>query len=411
MTLFQSFKKMFRNDEQGKKYNVILITLDAMRLDKISVCPEFAKLTQQGYFMNNMITAAPYTIGSMHSILSGLYPSTNGVNAYYNMFKFRKDRCKTLTEYFKEAGYYTVADVVNKNIIPNQGFEQVLVHDQDKGNLLQRHTDIISKAAKKKNFFIYFQYSHIHNQLVDNIAKKYDDFSEDYFNNPQFNLERYEQYVKESNYYVKNIMEHIRSLGLDKNTIVVFHADHGSSTGEKKGEKMYGCFLYDYTIKIFCLFLTPTRQTAKITLQTRTIDMMPTIMEMVNIPADAAFEPLQGNSLLPMFQGQEREERSAFCETGGLYGPWPSPEAHNVFCIRKENKKIIYNHATKKWEFYDLLADVQENKNLVLVKGSKHKKEIEEYKLWLREEMERNGIGFEKEMKSAEKKTLDRVKS
>src|SRR3989344_672150 len=315
MTLFQSFKKMFRNDEQGKKYNVILITLDAMRLDKISVCPEFAKLTQQGYFMNNMITAAPYTIGSMHSILSGLYPSTNGVNAYYNMFKFRKDRCKTLTEYFKEAGYYTVADVVNKNIIPNQGFEQVLVHDQDKGNLLQRHTDIISKAAKKKNFFIYFQYSHIHNQLVDNIAKKYDDFSEDYFNNPQLNLERYEQYVKESNYYVKNIIEHIRLLGLDKNTIVVFHADHGSSMGEKKGEKMYGCFLYDYTIKIFCLFLTPTQQTAKITLQTRTIDMMPTIMEMVNIPADAAFEPLQGKSLLPMFQGQEREERSAFCET------------------------------------------------------------------------------------------------
>ena len=158
---------------------------------------------------------------------------------------------------------------------------------------------------------------------------------------------------------------------------------------------MYGCFLYDYTIKIFCLFLTPTRQTAKITLQTRTIDMMPTIMEMVNIPADAAFEPLQGKSLLPMFQGQEKEERPAFCETGGLYGPWPSPEAHNVFCVRKENKKIIYNHATKKWEFYDLMADLQENNNLILVKDSKKKKEIEEYKLLLQKEMERNGIEVE----------------
>lgn len=410
MKIFPSFRKLFHDDDRKKKYNVILITLDAMRLDKISVCPEFAKLTKQGYFMDNMITAAPYTIGSMHSILSGLYPSTNGVNAYYNMFKFKKQKCKTLTEYFKEAGYYTVADVVNNKIIPNQGFEEVLVHDKDKGNLLQRHTEIITKAAKKKNFFIYFQYSHIHNQLVDNIAKKYDDFSEDYFNNPQSNLERYEQYVKESNYYVKKIMEHIRSLGLDKNTIVVFHADHGSSMGEKKGEKMYGCFLYDYTIRIFCLFLTPPAIAKHISLQTRTIDMMPTILEMVNIQADAAFEPLQGKSLVPMFEGKETNERPAFSETGGLYGPWPSPEAHNVFCVRQENQKIIYNQPTKQWEFYDLLADPQENDNLILAKGSKNKKEIEEFKLLLQKEMERNGIGFEKEMKSAENKTIHSIK-
>ncbi len=405
MSLLNHVKKIFTSGKKENRPNVILITLDALRLDKISVCPEFAKLTQQGYFLDNMITAAPYTIASMHSILSGLYPSTNGVNAYYNMFKFRKERCKTLAEYFREAGYYTVADVVNKKIIPNQGFAEVLVHDQDKGNLLQRHAEIITKAAQKKNFFIYFQYSHIHNQLVDNIAKKYDDFSEDYFNDPQSNLERYEQYVKESNYYVKKIMGHIRTLGLDKNTIVVFHADHGSSMGEKKGEKMYGCFLYDYTIRIFCLFLTPTATAKHISLQTRTIDMMPTILEMVDIQADTASEPLQGKSLVPIFEGKETQERPAFSETGGLYGPWPSPEAPNVFGVRWKGQKIIYNQPTKQWEFYDLITDPHENNNLILAKSSKKKKEIEEYQIMLKKEMEKNGIGFEKETKSAENQT------
>ena len=37
------------------------------------------------------------------------------------------------------------------------------------------------------------------------------------------------------------------------------------------------------------------------------------------------------------------ENRDVFIETGGLYGPWPSPKKHNVFCIKSNNKKLIYN--------------------------------------------------------------------
>lgn len=381
-----------------KKHNVILITLDALRLDKLSWCPEFSQLITQGLFCDNMITSAPYTTGAMHSILSGLYPSTNGVNAYYNMFKFRKERCKTLAEYFESEGYHTIADVVNKNIIPNQGFKEVFVHDKDKGNLLKRHADIISAAAKRKNFFIYFQYSHIHNQLVDNIAKKYDDFSEDYFNNPHLNTARYEQYVQESNYYVKRIMQHLQDLRLRENTIIIFHADHGSSVGEKKGEKMYGCFVYDYTIKTFCLFLTPEQRKGRVSLQTRSIDLMPTILELAGIAADASYMLLQGKSLIPLFNGGEQEERLAFCETGGLYGPWPSPEAHNLFCVRWKNRKIIYNKTTTEWEFYDLDKDPKETNNLF---KSGHA-EISEYLPLLKKEMEKNGVSFGTEKKLVE---------
>jgi len=383
---FQEF--LHRRDKQG--YNVVLITLDALRGDKISLCPEFAQLTTQGIFMSNMITSAPYTLAAMHSIFSGLYPATNGVNAYYNMFKFRKDRCKTMTEYFREAGYYTIADVVNKNIIPSQGFEKVSVHDNDKGNLLKRQSEIISEAAKKRNFFVYFQYSHIHNQLVDNVAKNFDDFSEEYFNNLQRNRERYGQYVKESNYYVKHIMAHMQSLGLRENTIIIFHADHGSSVGEKKGEKMYGSFTYDYTIKTFCLILTPQRKTAQIAQQTRCIDIMPTILELTGLKPGEAYEPLQGKSLLPLTDAKEKEERLAFCETGGLYGPWPSPGAHNVFCVRKGNKKIIFKKATQEWEFYDLNTDPQETKNLIRESFP----EIGEYKALLTREMESKNIDW-----------------
>jgi len=58
------------------------------------------------------------------------------------------------------------------------------------------------------------------------------------------------------------------------------------------------------------------------------------------------------------------ENRDVFIETGGLYGPWPSPKKHNVFCIKSNNKKLIYNDIPESWEFYDLLNDSSEQENI-----------------------------------------------
>ena len=57
-------------------------------------------------------------------------------------------------------------------------------------------------------------------------------------------------------------------------------------------------------------------------------------------------------------------DREVFAETGGLYGPWPSPEKHNVFCIKHEQKKLIYNDTPETWEFYDLQIDPNELDNI-----------------------------------------------
>ena len=46
-----------------------------------------------------------------------------------------------------------------------------------------------------------------------------------------------------------------------------------------------------------------------------------------------------------------------------MYGPWPSPEKHNVFCVRTKNKKLIYNDTPQTWEFYNLINDPFEHDN------------------------------------------------
>ena len=51
-------------------------------------------------------------------------------------------------------------------------------------------------------------------------------------------------------------------------------------------------------------------------------------------------------------KNNKAKNREVFVETGGLYGPWPSPHKHNVFCIKFDNGKLIYNDTPQTWEFY-----------------------------------------------------------
>lgn len=348
---------------KNEKFNIIMVVLDGLRNDRVHLCPHLLDILKKGYFFSNMITAAPYTLASFHSILSGLYPSKHGVNSYFNMFKFKKDSCKTLAQYLHDVGCYTLTDIFEDRLIPSQGYDTISLHDEYKDDLIKHHKSIINKVTKK-NFFLFLQYSKIHAESVKNVAKKYTDLDKEYFNNYELNKKDYNSRLEKLDLYVKEIYEHIKNLGLLSNTMVVFLSDHGTSNGEKIGERMYGSFTYDYTIRVFCSFILPNTKGKEINFQTRTIDIMPTVLDILKIDDDESYEHLQGKSLMPFIEGKEKEDRTAFSETGGLNGPWPSHHEHNVFCVRAKKWKLIYNKTPNSWEMYDLEKDPEEKNNV-----------------------------------------------
>ena len=61
------------------KPNIIFILLDGARWDRLSVSPDFMKLTKEGTLLNNVTTAIPYTIGSINVTFSGMYGKENGI--------------------------------------------------------------------------------------------------------------------------------------------------------------------------------------------------------------------------------------------------------------------------------------------------------------------------------------------
>src|SRR3989338_8091613 len=232
-----------------KKPNIIMIMIDGLRHDALGKIPYYNELKKEATFFSRLITYAPYTIGSLHALFSGMNGNQNGVNGYYRSYSFDKKNCFTLAQYMKEQGYYTECDLIYESIIPTQGFDKVRTHDEFKDDLTKKHSEILNQIKTKKPFFLFLDYSKIHTNLVVNVIKKYSDFDEEYFKNKEYNLKRYLGWAEASADYLKVIIEKIKDAGLWEDSIILVFTAHGGSTGVKIGEKAYGVYLYEYTLR------------------------------------------------------------------------------------------------------------------------------------------------------------------
>ena len=348
------------------KKNVIIIMIDGGRLDYALNSHIFSNIKENSIFLSQSITYGPHTIAAMHAVFSGSYGSRTGTNSYWSTFKFKKNKFKTLTEYLHENGYYTHADVINQLVLPKQGFDEFIVHDEDNDDLTIRHKKILENLKlKNKNFFVYLHFSKIHTGIKKEVLNVYQNHSQEFFDNVSKNKNRYDTLFKKAENYLESILNKIKELELDKNSLILIMSDHGVSTGERFGEHAYGAFCYDYTLRTFTYFLSNDLPQLEIAQQTRTIDFMPTILDYLNISHDPNFSKLDGVSLLPLFYGESISENYAFTETGNpLYEKSP-PKEPNVKSIRNSKWKMIFNEHDNSKELYNLELDPNEENNLI----------------------------------------------
>ena len=85
-----------------KKPNILMIMLDGVRADTVDSASYLKDLKKESVFFHNFIVYAPYTLGSLHAIFSGIYGNLNGVNGYYKSYSFDKEHCYTMAQYLKE---------------------------------------------------------------------------------------------------------------------------------------------------------------------------------------------------------------------------------------------------------------------------------------------------------------------
>jgi len=349
--------------------NVIIILIDGGRVDRAMKSSIFTNLQSKSVFFPQTISYAPYTNAAMHALFSGCYGNRTGTDSYWHTYRFKKNKFKTITEYLKDRGYFTCGDGHTKLIIPRQGFDEFHIHDENKDDLSKHHSDLIDLVKTKNDqgnrFFLYLTYSNIHTGIKDEVLKIYNNFSEEYFQNKTINEKRYDGFFSKAENYLEIILKKIQDLDLYKNSIILIISDHGISVGEKFGERAYGAFCYDYTIKTFAYLISSDITSREIVSQVRHIDFMPTILDMMKIKLDTSYESLDGESLIPLINGSKFEENTAYSETGNPLDGKAPPKAPNIKSVRTSKWKLIYNEYNNTKELYDLVNDPHENNNLV----------------------------------------------
>lgn len=113
---------------------------------------------------------------------------------------------------------------------------------------------------------------------------------------------RYDAGVYYTDMFIGELLNTLDSLKLSGKTLVVFHSIHGENLGE------HGYFfhhdVYDTEVKAALMFRFPGNEKAgmRITRQTQGIDILPTILDYLQIPAN---HEAQGASMMPLVDGDE----------------------------------------------------------------------------------------------------------
>src|SRR5690606_25302650 len=100
---------------------------------------------------------------------------------------------------------------------------------------------------------------------------------------------------------------------------VVVVADHGQglSDGLQNHGWMKHRLLYDWCVRVPLILYGPGVTPGVIGTQVRTTDIVPTLLELVDVPAS---DELDGRSLVPLLRGEsESEPRLAFSDALNLY--------------------------------------------------------------------------------------------
>jgi choline-sulfatase len=294
--------------------NVLLVTIDTLRADRIGaygshagLTPAIDRLAAQGVRFDAAFTPVPMTLPSHASILTGLEPPSHGVR---NNTAFRLGQTPTLGTLLKQAGYRTGAFVgsvvLSRRFGLDRGFDVYDdrigqdgaggPHDTERraAQVVQPAVDWIlrtSAAAEPKTDAAgpadggpWFAWIHLYDPHAPYSAP------------PEYarGLAPYDAEVAYTDAALGHGLESLRAAGALDRTIVVVVADHGESLGEH-GESTHGLFAYDATLRVPMVVIAPGLGAGIVHAPVSTVDLAPTVLDLLGIPQP---KDLDGRSLV-----------------------------------------------------------------------------------------------------------------
>ena len=410
--LFAALKDINQTQISCEECNLIIIGIDTLRADRVgyynyerNLTPAFDSLAENSYVFKNAITQASWTLPSFMSIFTSTYPSQHKVkNKFYinaghinttNLKKLSPD-IKTLAEVMKQNGYETAGFTGGAGVSSEFGFASGFDEYYDKANFSSFNTSFsaakgwISKN-KNKPFFAFIHGYDCHGDFEIDFKKRFysRNGSANYKGTKEEHIALRERKIKEGslnlseedkafweNLYDDKVLnmdsqlaefvQYLNEENMANKTILVIISDHGDEFLEHGGID-HGMTLYDELLKVIFIIKLPSPDTKILEDQVRLVDVMPTILNLLNIGIDNNLKKqIQGVSLIPLMQGKH------------LYLDALSETDYRWFASKKsirthDDWKLVIDYLSWEKELYNLAADPDEKNNLV--KSEKNKVE------------------------------------
>ena len=126
--LFNIFTIGYQTINSAEGPNVIIISLDTVRADHLGsygylrdTMPNVDKLAKQGVLFENAFSQAPWTLPTMASIHTSLYPSEHGALTVYSKLN---ENFVTIAEYLYNNFYKTIGVISQPFVSSQHGFAQ-----------------------------------------------------------------------------------------------------------------------------------------------------------------------------------------------------------------------------------------------------------------------------------------------
>jgi len=346
--------------------NLVVVTLDTLRADRLGcygfdgvATPNIDAVAGHGVVFEQATSTAPMTLPSHASIFTGLLPPHHGVRDNGGFYVGAKT--VTLARRLKQAGFATGAFVGAWVLESRWGLDQGFDVYSDRFDLSKYKVVNLGTVQKKGDEVMdlalawletvkdrrFFAWVHLYDPHTP-------------YEPPEPFLSRYpgQPYLGEIAYtdqVVGRLIGWLKANGRWEDTILVLMADHGESLGEH-GEATHTFFVYDATQHVPLIVRTPWGDRGRSRAQVSTVDLMPTLLDLLQLPAQ---EGIDGHSRARLVLDPRGESPAvAYSET---YFPRFHYGWQHLRALRDGRYKYIEAPTP---ELYDVHADPAETKNL-----------------------------------------------
>jgi arylsulfatase A-like enzyme len=401
------------SEELSGKYkgcNVILILLDALRPDHLScygygkeTSPNIDTLAKEGVLFSNAFSQASYTLPSVTSIFTSVYPYSHGVKLVFK--DTLPDTLCTLAGVLSTYGYKTAwfgkLSDPHSGRAPGvlKGFEEK--YQEETSSEIEGRLHWI-KSYSREPFFITIHSYSVHEQTFpfrkfDNMIsrsipkdslgfsneskqKSWDKIQETYKNDPEkingilghelwrlissLNKEQLKYFLSllDSAIYeadqdiIGTLVKTLKELNLYEKTIIIVTADHGNEFMEH-GDFGHGKALYDESIHVpFIYYLPHLNKAVTVNELAESMDILPTTLDLLGIDIP---HQVQGISLVGLMERKKNASRNEYVYCMGV------PEG--TIAIRSKDWKLFLKpeeSGGSEKRLFNLKKDPRELKNV-----------------------------------------------